>query len=177
MRKKQQADREPPRRVLVAGMGNELRGDDSFGLVVVRTFMRDGALPPEGRAVELGIGGVGLVHELMAGYDVLILVDAIDRGDAPGTLYVLEPKVPEVAALAPMERRELAADMHQAVPTRALIMARALGVLPPVVRLVGAQPAETEEFSTELSPLLQEAVPDAVKAIDTLLHSANGHPS
>lgn len=157
------------KRVLIVGMGNELRGDDGFGLAVVRALADGKKLPAGVHTTELGIGGIGLVHELMDGYDALVLVDAVDRDGAPGALYVLEPEVPEANTLSPLERREVAADMHQAVPGRALIMAHAAGVLPPVLRMIGCQPAETEEFSTELSPLLQQALPQAVEAIRSFL--------
>ena len=157
--------RVPARRILVAGVGNVLRGDDGFGPTVVRALAAAGGLPPGVRLVELGIGGISLVHELMDGYDALILVDAVDRGGAPGSLYMLEPEVPDAAALPVAERCALAADMHQAVPERALVLARAAGVLPPVVRIVGCQPAETEDFATSLSPPVQAAVPAAVETI------------
>jgi hydrogenase maturation protease len=78
-------------------------------------------------------------------------------------------------AMPALERRELAADMHQAVPGPALVMARAAGALPPVVRIVGCQPVETEEFCTELSPSVQEAVPKAVEAILSFLQQNGRH--
>lgn len=162
------------RRALVAGIGNVLRGDDGFGPAVIHALETMKKLPGGVRTVELGIGGIGLVLELMDGYDTLVVVDAVDRCGAPGSLYILEPVVPDAVALPALERRELVADTHQTVPGPALIIARAAGVLPPVVRIVGCQPAETEEFSTELSPPVQQAVPAAVEAILGLLNSLNG---
>ncbi len=162
------------RRVLVAAVGNVLRGDDGFGPAVIQALRSATGVPEGLHAVEVGIGGISLVHELMDGYDALILVDAVDRGGAPGSLYVLEPEVPDVMAMPALERRELAADMHQAVPGPALVMARAVGALPPVVRIVGCQPVETEEFCTELSPSVREKVPKAVEVILSLLSDLNG---
>jgi hydrogenase maturation protease len=156
-------------RVLVTGMGNVLRGDDGFGPAVVQALENEGALPVGVSVLELGIGGVGLVHELMDGYDLLIIVDAMDRDGPPGSLYITEVTVPEVMAIPSLRRYELGSDMHQAVPTPALLMARALGVLPPVVRMVGCQPAEVEEFCTELSPIVQQAIPAALQAIHRLI--------
>ncbi len=55
-------------RVLVAGVGNDLRQDDGFGIAVVRRFSEDGV--PEGVAVfESGIAGIRMVQELMDGYE------------------------------------------------------------------------------------------------------------
>jgi hydrogenase maturation protease len=152
-------------RLLVAGVGNVLRGDDGFGPAVVQALAARDDLPPGIRVVETGIGGIGLVHELMDGYDALVLVDAVERGGEPGSLYVLDVQVPEVDELSAGERYELSTDLHQAVPSRALILARAAGVLPPVVRMIGCQPLETDELCTELSPEVQQAVRKAVGVI------------
>jgi hydrogenase maturation protease len=155
--------------VVVAGVGNVLRGDDGFGPATIRALESAGALPPEVCTLEVGIGGISLVHELLEGCDALIVVDAVDRGGPPGTLYVLEPEVPTAEALPATEHAFMATDLHEVVPGRVLLMARALGVLPPRVRIIGCQPAETEEFSLELSPVVQQAVPGAVHAIRSLL--------
>jgi hydrogenase maturation protease len=162
------------RRVLVAAVGNVLRGDDGFGPAVIEALNSATGVPEGLHIADVGIGGISLVHELMDGYDALVLVDAVDRDGAPGSLYVLEPEVPDVAAIPALERRELMADMHQAVPGPVLVMASAVDALPPVVRIVGCQPVETEEFCTELSPPVRETVPRAVEAILSLLSGLNG---
>ena len=72
-------------------MGNVLRGDDGFGIRVVEELSKNYKFPDEIDLYEAGIGGISLVQELMAGYDALIIVDAIDKGAAPGTFFVVEP--------------------------------------------------------------------------------------
>lgn len=150
--------------ILVAGIGNVLRGDDGFGPAVVQALVARGALPASLHAVELGIGGVGLVHELMDGYDALVIVDAVDRGGVAGTVYVIEPHVPEIDAIAAGDRQVLG-DVHEAVPARALVLARAAGVLPPTIRIIGCQPADTDELSMRLSAAVEAAVPIAIDRI------------
>lgn len=160
-------------RVLVAGVGNILRGDDGFGPAVLRALER--ALEREDnyaetvRLVETGTGGINLVLELLDGYDALVIVDAVDRDKPPGSLYVLEPEVPEILSLSEWERHEVATDTHQVVPAQVLIIARAVKALPDIIRIVGCQPAETEELSLALSPAVQQTVPQAVDAILALL--------
>jgi hydrogenase maturation protease len=105
-------------RLLVACVGNPLRGDDGFGPAVAA---RLGALPPGVDVVETGIGGVALLHELMGGCDGLVLVDASDLGAAPGTVRVLEPQVAPAVHVP---------DVHLANPDRVLSLAQALGCLP-----------------------------------------------
>ena len=116
-------------RVLVVGVGNVLHGDDGFGVEVARR-LGERPLPPGVTVAETGIGGIHLVHELMAGYDALVVIDAVDRGRAPGTVMVIDAEVVDVGELRSEERHDLLADMHLATPERALMVAKATGVLP-----------------------------------------------
>jgi len=153
-------------RVLVAGMGNDLRRDDGFGIEVVRRL--SGAGLPEGvRLYEAGIAGIGLVQELVDGYEALVVVDAADRGEPPGTVSLLEAEVPKPEELTAEDRRELAADMHAAVPSKALILARALGVLPPRVYILGCQPQD-RGLGMGLSTPVERGAAEAVERLREL---------
>ena len=144
-------------RLLIAGVGNVLRGDDGFGPAV--THLLD-HLPEQVEVVETGIGGIALLQELMRGYDGLVLVDAVDRGTRPGTVFVMTPEV-EIAPYVP--------DVHLANPERVLSMAKAMGVLPECILIVGCQPADVEELSEELSPAVRRAVPIAAQKIKEIV--------
>ena len=152
-------------RILVAGVGNVLQADDGFGVEVARILM---ARPqPDGVVVtETGIGGIALVQDLMVGYDACILVDAVDRGRPPGTVMVIEPDVVDVHPMRPEQRHDLLADMHLATPSRALMVAKALGALPRLSVIVGCQPAETEVLRIGLSDIVAAAVPFAVAEVE-----------
>ena len=157
-------------RVLIAGMGNILRGDDGFGVEAARRlggvdFGRGG----EVKVIEVGIGGIHLVQELMDGYDVLIVIDALARNSAPGTLHLLEAEVPDLDAWPEAQRQDFLADMHYTTPSKALILAKALGVLPTQVYLVGCQPSEVEEFGIGFSEPVQRAVDAVTGAVQRLV--------
>ncbi len=64
-----------------------------FGVVAVDALARDARLPGAVTTMEIGIGGIHLVQELMRGYDVL-LFDVVDCGGWPGELFLLEPDCP-----------------------------------------------------------------------------------
>ena len=147
---------------LIIGFGNELRGDDGVGLAVLRA-LEAGPLPAGVRCADVGIGGVALVHELQAGWDRLVIIDAVQRGGAPGTVYVLTPQLPDLATLPEQERNDLLVDAHMAEPYHALVLARALGVLPERVDVVGVEAPETEDLTLELSPAVARAVPIAAR--------------
>ena len=152
-------------RVLVAGMGNALSGDDGFGVAVAHALAGRN-LPPEVCVIEVGIGGIHLVQELMSGYDALIVADAVERGAQPGTLFVLEPHVP---GIDPENSQEMLADIHYTVPSRALMLAKALGVLPGSVLLVGCQGENVDTLDLELSPVVERSVARAVARIEAII--------
>lgn len=156
--------------ILVAGVGNVLRADDGFGVRVAEMLQRL-RLPDGTKVVEVGTSGMSLVHELMARYDACIIADTIDRGGKPGTLYVLEP-APESAPDNQELHRELV-DMHYAEPSRALLLAQAVGVRPAKVYIVACQPAELEVLSEALSPPVARAVTEAVRIIEDLIAKLN----
>ena len=162
-------------RVLVAGMGNDLRQDDGFGIEVIRRFFGDGV--PEGvRVYESGIAGIGLVQELMDGYEALVIVDATDRGEEPGTVYLLEVEVLGPEELTEESRQEYLADTHLTVPSKALTLARALEVLPPRVYILGCQPKE-HELGMGLSEPVERGVVDAVERLQELTRRLVGEPA
>ncbi|MDE0805545.1 MAG: hydrogenase maturation protease [Acidimicrobiales bacterium] len=154
-------------RVLVAGVGNVLRGDDGFGVEVARR-LTGRPLPDGCTVIETGIGGIALVQELQEGWDGLIVVDTVDHSRPPGTVMVIEPEVVDVDALGAMERHDLLADMHLATPERALMLARALGVLPERVLLVGCQPVDAHAVSDRLTDTVAAAVSIAIDEIERL---------
>jgi hydrogenase maturation protease len=155
------------RRVLVACVGNALRGDDGFGVAVAGEL--DGSLPEEADLLETGIGGLGIVHALMDGYDVLIIVDAVERGAPPGTVFVLVPQVPDIATPTFDEWLAQLSDMHLAEPSRILRIARAAGVLPGHVLVVGSQPETCEDFAEVLSAPVAASVPVAADRVRELV--------
>ena len=148
------------RRMLVAGFGNVLRGDDGFGVEVVRRLQQEGVAPEGTVCLEVGTGGVALAQELMTPCDRLGIVDAMTRGEAPGSVYVL--RVENVGAARSI-------DMHMAVPARVLELAQAMGTLPREVYLVGCEPVVVDDLTLELSGPVQQAIEPALRNVQELL--------
>jgi hydrogenase maturation protease len=148
------------KRILIAGFGNVLRGDDGFGVEVIRQLHERGMGSAAVELLDVGTGGIRLAQELLTPYDRLIIVDAMSRGGAPGTVYSLI--VDAVHAT-----REI--DMHTTVPSRALEVAKALGPLPGEIYLIGCEPASVDELTTELSREVTDALPRAIREIEALL--------
>ncbi len=147
-------------RTLIAGFGNVLRGDDGFGVEVVRRLQVEENQPEGVELLEVGTGGIALAQALLTPYERLVVVDAMKRGGKPGTVYVL--RVESVDALRSV-------DMHMAVPSKALGLAQAIGALPAHVFMVGCEPGEVDELDMTLSAPVQDAVGYAVQEIRRLL--------
>lgn len=154
--------------VLVACMGNVLRGDDGFG-VAVADELQSREFPSGVDVVEVGISGVSMAQELLDGYDAFVLVDAMAAGGDPGTLHVERASVPDLDQYSRREIASFAADMHQTDPSKILVLGEALGVLPETVILVGCEPTATDELEDELSEPVSDAVPRAVEHIERIV--------
>jgi hydrogenase maturation protease len=157
-------------RILVAGSGNIFLGDDAFGVEVVRLLA--GRPLPEGvRVVDFGIRGFDLACALLDGCEGAVLVDALQRGQAPGTLCVLEPD------LAELEAQPAAVEMHGLHPAKVLRLVLAMGGRPGRVRVVGCEPAtfgSEEEPAIGLSPAVQAAVGPAADMVERLVREMLG---
>lgn len=153
---------------VVACFGNVLRADDGVGPAVAEALVAE-TLPDGVRVLEVGIGGIHLVQELLRGVDLLLVVDAVDLGRLPGSVVVQRPDVLDVSTLSVERRRDELADMHLATPARALMVALGLGVLPATTLIVGVQTTDTEEPRHGLSEVTRSAVPVVVAEVRRLL--------
>lgn len=150
------------KKILIAGVGNVLNGDDGFGVAVANRLLSTPGLPPSVNIVETGIGGMSLVQELMLGYDALVLLDAYEKGGKPGTLYFLEPELPDLSHLDVHQLRDYFADTHYATPIRALHLLAHIDKLPNTIRILGCEPENCKALCMSLSVPVAAAVDEAV---------------
>ena len=158
-------------RMLIAGVGNVFLSDDAFGVEVVRQ-MAGTSLPEGVELVDFGIRGVHLAYQLLDGYDVLVLIDAAPRGEAPGTVALLEVNQAEVgdARAAVSEGQAPLVDAHGMEPGSILKMLGSLGGRVGKVLVVACEPESVEE-GLGLSEPVQAAVPHAVALVNKLMQS------
>ncbi len=156
--------------ILVAGVGNVLRSDDAFGVEVANLLLEREAIPNV-TVVETGIAGIQLVSDLQEGYDAIIVIDTVDRERPPGTVMTIDYDVIDVHALDDNTKYDLLADMHLATPERSLMVARALGVLPPIVKMVGVQPVDVDTMAIGMSDIVTNAIPVTIDEIDRCIAS------
>ena len=105
---------------------------------------------------DFGIRGLDLVYALVDGYESVVLIDTVDRGQPPGTLLVIEP---EIDYAAPPVPGEMLLDGHSMDPAKVLRLAHSLGAPVQRIVLVGCQPSplDTDDMRMGLSPPVQAA--------------------
>lgn len=144
--------------MLVAGIGNIFLADDGVGCQVVR-HLEDLAALPGVRVVDYGIRGMHLTYDLLDGWDLVVLVDALpDRGDV-GRVEVLE--IEGVSGTGSL-------DAHGMEPTAVLSSVVALGGDLPSTYLVGVQVRDVSE-RIGLSDVVTDAVVPAAGAVRGLV--------
>jgi hydrogenase maturation protease len=172
-------------RTLIAGLGNIFDSDDGFGVAVVRELTAE--LWPAGVEVcDFGIRGVHLAYQLLEGYDLVVIADAVSRGQAPGTLYVIDHAAD--AARQPLGDEPML-DTHDLNPDAVLALVPELGGALGRVVVIGCEPQSLAP-GMELSPSVAGSVERAAQLVRQTVqatavevdngttaqaHSAGGH--
>lgn len=149
-------------KTLILGLGNPLLRDDSVGLRVVQELRLSLPADPSIELDEDFWGGLRLM-ERMIGFDRVIIIDAIQSGAEPGTIHLLSP------GDIPTQRSASAHDVN--LPT-ALEFGRQAGAQLPSedqILLIAIEAGDVQTFDEELTPNVQEALPQAVETVTAAL--------
>ncbi|HSS20527.1 MAG TPA: hydrogenase maturation protease [Pyrinomonadaceae bacterium] len=155
--------------ILIACIGNIFLGDDGFGCEVAR-HLNQCEWPDNVKVVDFGIRGFDLTYGLLDGHDLTIFVDATPRGDAPGTLYIIEPELAEIEN----SQNGQMVDGHSMNPMKVLCLAKSMGAQFKKILLVGCEPGTfgPEEGQLGLSEPVAAAVDEAVKLVQSLVEKS-----
>jgi len=152
-----------PPRVLIAGLGNLLMGDDGVGIHAARALMAD---PPPGvLVIEIGTAVLHAVDEIERA-PAIVALDAIDAGEPPGTVMRLTLPAAGRAGRLPSLHDLTLADLLRTLP--------GAGDRPVVI--LGIQPALIEPGLT-LSAPVREALPRLVAAARQAALLLSGEPA
>jgi hydrogenase maturation protease len=146
-------------KILVAGVGNIFLGDDGFGVEVAQSLSKR-QVPETVTVKDFGIRGFDLAYALLDPWDGVIIVDALPRGEAPGTIYVIEPDRSGAA--------QADINPHGMDPVRVLNLAASMGTISARVLVVGCEPhdfGDELEGRMGLSSPVQAAVEEACTTV------------
>jgi hydrogenase maturation protease len=145
-------------KTLVLGMGNTILCDDGVGIYVVqdaaRRYQRDDV-----DFMDASVGGMRLL-DVIAGYDRVIMVDAIRTADgSPGDVRRLHPgDLPTLHS----------GSTHDLSLTGALALGRGMGMKLPADEdfvIIAVEVEEVWTFGEECTLAVAEAIPRAVEAV------------
>lgn len=140
-------------RIVVLGIGNIILSDEGIGVRAVEAFQDRYRLPEDALAIDGGTSSMEMLDEL-SDLDLLIVLDTIVAGKAPGTVIRLAGD--EVPVFF---RRKLSP--HQIGLSDVLASLEFLGSAPKDMVVIGVQPV-TLELGLELSPIVAEKIPQMV---------------
>ena len=135
-------------KIIVIGIGNEFRGDDVAGLLVVRRLKEK---PMAGVGFGEQSGEATALMDAMSKVSGVILVDAVQSGAENGTIHRYD------ASEQAMPAQFLRCSTHNFSVHDAIEMARALDKLPPRLMVYGIEGSHFEP-GAELSSAVQAAV-------------------
>ncbi|SDM53195.1 hydrogenase maturation protease [Geoalkalibacter ferrihydriticus] len=141
--------------MLVMAVGNILRQDDGFADAVLKALAAQDL--PAG--VELFDAGTSIIDlmDVFHGRERLIVIDAVQGGQAPGTLYRFSPEEVEAEAIP-------TASLHQVGLLETLKLGELVDCRPKATVVIGVQPASTA-LGIGLTPEVAAAVPEAVRLV------------
>ncbi len=141
--------------VLVIGIGNEFRQDDGVGPAVARRMGAAGL--PGMTAIEQSGEGAALMQAWREAV-VVILVDAVSSGSAPGTIHRFDAQQQSIPT------NFFSYSTHAFSVAEAVEMARVLGELPPTLIIYGIE-GETFGAGTGLSPAVEQAARSVIERL------------
>jgi hydrogenase maturation protease len=136
-------------------LGNLVHSDDGAGVHAIHRLRKDDRVPADVVLIDGGTQGLSLLPHI-SGFQRMLVIDAIDAGEAPGTLLRLEGPAVENMPGKPSVHQLGFADLMMAM--------KLLGDVPGEIILLGVQP-ESTEWSAELST-------SVAKAMDSLIGAA-----
>ena len=146
-------------KILIVGVGSILRGDDGIGTRVIDELDSED-LPREVRLHSGDISGLDLL-KVFPGSDRVIIIDAADMGEEPGTIKVLS--LEEINTPAFKDKFST----HGIGLLDSLTLGKQLDILPEI-KIVAIQPEDTS-FNLEMTDLIKNTIPAIIATVKTLI--------
>lgn len=153
------------KRILLLGVGNILYSDEGLGVHAVRHLEERYGFSPNVTLMDGGTMGKLLMSALIE-HDLVIVMDAVLGGQAPGTVYRLEDE----GLRKSLGFRD---SQHDVDFVDTLISCEIIGHRPDAV-VIGMEPADWKTMAVDLSPVCAEKLPKLVGCALEELEAAGG---
>ena len=147
-------------KITVLGVGNILMQDEGFGVRVVEKLLAEYSFPEYVQILDGGTLGMELLRFLLE-TDKLILVDAVNGGLPPGSLYQFDHD--QVKAYFKEK-----VSMHELGIQDVLAILEVVGKPTKEIKVLGVEP-QTLDIGLELTPLVAGVVENVVEKLLLIL--------
>ena len=152
-------------KVLIAGIGNVLLGDDGVGPFVIKVLESEYDFADGVELADLGTPGLDLpVH--LGGADAVILVDSAKLEGEAGDIRLFRKQ--EILSCPPRAR----IDPHSPALTESLSLLELMGAMPHELLMIGMQGGHFEPGTT-LSTPVRHCIPHIIDAVRRELRRLN----
>jgi len=145
------------RKLLFLGLGNPILSDDAVGIRVVDKIK---SIMGDSNGIDFVTGSMaGLrILDVIQGYDELVIVDAIEKGGEPGTLY----KIP----IENLESTLHLTSLHSINLVTAIELGRKMSLkIPKRISIYGIEVKDVVKFSEKMTPEVEESIPKNAEEI------------
>ena len=147
-------------KILVCGFGNKLKKDDGLGPYIIEK-LSERKLPDYVSLRDFGTSGFRAALEI-GNYDTVIVVDAINAGHKPGTLYRLV--ISHADAINSTTLTSFFVSLHESDLQRTLATAALIGQYPKRVIILGIEPLDIS-FGLTQSDIIADAMDGLIDII------------
>jgi len=144
----------PKGKTLVVGMGNLLCRDEGIGVHVIQE-MENMKLPNHIELLDIGTSTMDLISHL-EGVEKLIVIDAMEAGGTPGTIYKCRPE-----DLLPKDEGPIS--LHDIGLLESLNMAEKMGMKIDTI-VIGVEP-KVLDWGVELSEEVKDKIPTIIEVV------------
>jgi hydrogenase maturation protease len=143
-------------KTLVLGIGNIILRDDGIGPAIIRE-LEQFPCPPNVLLKTTNLSGMQLL-DVVIGYDILIIVDAMQSSAKPGGIRWLKTE--------DFQSRAHTSSQHDIGILQVLELGKQLGMdVPADVRILAIEARDVTNFGEELTPEVAAAIPKAIEYI------------
>jgi hydrogenase maturation protease len=151
------------KKVLIAGIGNVLLGDDGVGPFAIKVLEAEYDFQENVELADLGTPGLDL-QLYLSGADAVILVDSAELGGEAGAIRLFRKQ--DILRIPPRTR----IDPHSPALRESISLVELIGATPGELLMIGVQGSRFEPGSTLSSPVRQR-IPYVIDAVRKELYA------
>lgn len=157
-----QNDRKPDSRIKIIGFGNLYMGDDSVGIRVINILKQQNLINRSDiEIIDGGTSGVDLVF-LLKDSKKVIIIDAVDAGQAIGEIVVFKPD--EIKEFFKKNMVFKSYSLHDIDLTEVFELLKTLK-LQTDIKVIGIKPKKIG-YSENISPEIEKKIPEIIAKIN-----------